>query len=130
MGEESVLFANAAFYAALADGDVALMNQLWSRTASVSCIHPGWPLLIGQDDVRDSWARILAEPPEIECRAPRVLFHGTTALVLCIEVVAGAYLAASNLFIREEDGWRLVHHQAGPTPDQPDSTPVETGSMH
>jgi hypothetical protein len=26
-------------------------------------------------------------------------------------------LVAANTFVREPDGWRIVHHQAGPMPE-------------
>ncbi len=32
------------------------------------------------------------------------------------EAVGGGYLVATNIFIREAGAWKMVHHQAGPTP--------------
>jgi SnoaL-like domain len=34
--------------------------------------------------------------------------------VLCIEIVDGAALAATNCFTRIDGAWRLVHHQSSP----------------
>jgi hypothetical protein len=33
--------------------------------------------------------------------------------VVCEEELDGGTLIASNLFVREDGSWRLVHHQAG-----------------
>ena len=41
------------------------------------------------------------------------LLYGDTALVICEEELGGGTLIASNLFVRETEGWRIAHHQAG-----------------
>ena len=42
-------------------------------------------------------------------------------MVICYEVIEGQALVATNLFRREKDGWKLVHHQASPAPSVPAS---------
>jgi hypothetical protein len=37
---DAVLFANEAFYRAFADRDEEAMEDLWSATAQVACLHP------------------------------------------------------------------------------------------
>jgi hypothetical protein len=34
--------------------------------------------------------------------------------VICRELVAGSPLVATNVFVLEDEGWKLVHHQSGP----------------
>jgi len=34
--------------------------------------------------------------------------------VICRELVGGSPLAATNVFVREDGAWRLLHHQSGP----------------
>ncbi len=113
---EQILAANAEFYAAFADGDAARMARLWADDESISCIHPGWPALIGRAEVIDSWREILraADRPKIVCAEPQGIPDGDSARVLCIEIVDGAPLAASNHFRRIDGRWRLVHHQSSP----------------
>jgi hypothetical protein len=36
--------------------------------------------------------------------------------VICVEHLDGGDLIATNVFAREGTLWKLVHHQAGPTP--------------
>jgi hypothetical protein len=43
-----------------------------------------------------------------------VTFRGDTAIVLCRELVGGSPLIATNIFVREDEGWKLLHHQSGP----------------
>lgn len=119
--EPAILFANEAFYLAFTNRDLATMETLWSRSAPVSCIHPGWRPLVGREAVMESWRNIFGNPqsPAIACRDPRVLGHGELAQVLCYEVLAAGTLAAVNLFRKESGTWTLVHHQASPVADPP-----------
>ncbi len=47
--------------------------------------------------------------------------QGAAALVLCYERVGAHSLIATNVFVREEESWLMVHHQSGPSPLLPDS---------
>ncbi len=48
MGEDDeILAANAAYYRAFAGGDFAAMSRIWAPD-QVSCVHPGWPVLVGR----------------------------------------------------------------------------------
>jgi ketosteroid isomerase-like protein len=117
--QDAVLFANEAFYLAIASRDVEAMIRIWAEDP-VSCLHPGWAALVGRADVLESWERILSHDaaPKIICRKPRVLLHGEVAAVVCYEEIDGEFLVATNLFRREGRQWRMVHHQAGPTAAQ------------
>lgn len=52
---KAVEAANARFYRALSRADLPAMEAVWSHADDVACLHPGWPLLRGWDDVRASW---------------------------------------------------------------------------
>jgi ketosteroid isomerase-like protein len=114
--EIDVLEANAAFYRAFADHDAKAMEALWSEAAPVACVHPGWDVIEGRDEVLRSWRAILASPsaPAIRCRQAAARVLGDVAYVLCREDLPGAHLAATNVFVRERGTWRMVHHQATP----------------
>ena len=112
--EDALLFANGAFYAAFARGDLAAMAELWSRDLPIACVHPGWAPLIGYEAVMESWQGILAGPPAIRAGRARVFLYGDMGFVLCHEYLQDAVLAATNVFVREGERWVLVHHQAGP----------------
>lgn len=127
---DEALAANAAFYRAFASGDYTAMDALWATTVPVFCIHPGWPPVHGRDKVMQSWQGILTTPPRPPIRAleEEVMINGTTALVVCFEAIGDIYLAASNFFVREEAGWRLVHHQSGQTERTPKSLLKQTSN--
>jgi ketosteroid isomerase-like protein len=112
----AALAANDAFYRAFNQKDMAAMERVWVSTPDITCIHPGWNLLRGRDAVMESWRNILANPeqPRLVSGGASVILAGDLALVLCRELVGGAPLAATNVFIREDGDWRLLHHHSGP----------------
>jgi ketosteroid isomerase-like protein len=117
-GAVAVIFANEAFYAAFARRDIAAMSDVWSQRDDVTCIHPGWPPLTGREAVMKSWRGILRNPasPEIACHHPVAHVFGDVGYVICFERIEATFLIATNIFVREGQGWMLVHHQAGTTP--------------
>jgi len=92
------------------------MEQVWSTREDITCIHPGWNLLRGRDEVLESWRGILENPNQarIVIGGAAVTLLGEQALVLCRELVGGSPLAATNLFVREAGNWKLLHHHSGP----------------
>ncbi len=116
MSEEiPILAANRAYYQAFADADFPAMSRIWAED-NVSCIHPGWPVLIGREAILESYRQILRNPNQdrIEPRNETVMVEGEDARVFCVEFVGGAALATTNLFRRVNGEWRMTHHQASP----------------
>ena len=128
--DQAVLFANEAFYRAFADGDPGAMDDVWARNAPVACIHPGWAALSGRENVMESWRAILtgANRPAIESLAATAFVYGDAAFVICYESLDEVLLIATNIFVREEGAWKMVHHQAGPSAppvvEEPDDEPA------
>jgi hypothetical protein len=120
---EVVRFANEAFYQSFANRDFEAMDAMWSRKWPVSCIHPGWNPLYGREVVMEAWRRLMANErsPDIRCLTPRVSLYGDTAMVVCFERIGDDYLVASNVFVRENGRWSIVHHQAGPAAAPPEA---------
>lgn len=114
----AVAFANDAFYTAFAGRDFPLMQTVWSQRDAVSCLHPGWPPLIGREAVMASWASILGNEssPRIRCLQPAAFVNGDVAYVVCHEALSEGFLIATNVFVKEGSVWKMVHHQAGSTP--------------
>jgi ketosteroid isomerase-like protein len=125
--ETAVLAANAAYYRAFTGRDTAAMDRIWADDR-VTCIHPGWPALVGREAILESYRQILGNPQQdrIEPRNELVMISGSVARVLCVEFVSGAALAATNLFRRIDGEWRMTHHQASPIAtlvEEPDAPP-------
>ena len=114
--EEAALAANEAFYRAFNQKDMAAMDDVWSASPDVTCVHPGWNLLTGREAVLESWQNILGNPSQarIVTGGATAYLYGTIAIVICRELVAGSPLVASNVFALEDEAWKLVHHHSGP----------------
>ena len=112
---DAVLAANLEFYRAFTARDLNAMDALWAREAPVACLHPGWTALKDRTEIIESWQGILSNPgaPRVACFDEQVFLYGDVALVLCEEELDGGTLAASNLFVREDNEWRIAHHHAG-----------------
>jgi ketosteroid isomerase-like protein len=113
---DAVLAVNDAFYRAFNQRDMALMAEVWATEEPVSCIHPGWNVIQGRETVLESWRAILGNPeqPRIVTGGATVSFVGPVAIVIGRELVAGAPLVSTNLYVLEGDRWRLRNHQSGP----------------
>jgi ketosteroid isomerase-like protein len=127
--ERGVIAANLAFYGALERREISEMDRVWSHGEDVSCVHPGWHRLDGWDEVRRSWQNIFANARSwsVTCEGVRVSIEGALAWVVCLEVIRpaaasqgeAARMQAMNVFRREEEGWRMVHHHASPSAEEP-----------
>ncbi len=115
MDDDAILAANAAYYHAFAAGDFAEMCGIWAED-QVSCVHPGWPVLIGRQAILESYRSILRNPQQepIQHHNATPLISGDDGRVFCIEIVGGMALAATNWFRRIDATWRMIHHQASP----------------
>jgi len=126
---ESAIAANEQFYAVFRSGDFARMERLWSGRDAVSVYHPNWPGIIGRDDVMASWYQVmvLSDPPEIFVSDQTVILAGRTAMVFCTEQLGDVRMTASNVFILEDDCWRMTNHHACPIPENAESGEGEDG---
>jgi ketosteroid isomerase-like protein len=89
------------------------MARVWSER-DVTCVHPGWPPINGRAAVLASYRGIMSNPnqPPVTAHEEQVIVTGDVARLICVEAVAGAQLIATNLFMRDGEAWRLIHHQA------------------
>jgi ketosteroid isomerase-like protein len=135
--ELDVAAANERFYRALEEGDLAAMETLWLHTDWVKCVHPGWELLLGWENVRETWARIFSNKSGLRVTATevKVVLEGDFAWVSCTEILAlfldsssaptSAVTTATNLFKRVDGAWRMILHHASQVPESPDITESE-----
>lgn len=111
-----VLEANDAFYRAFQKGDADALVAMLSRRDDLEVMHPGWPVIRGRALVTATWRDVAANPPPLRVAAPRVLPLGhDAAIVTCYEHIERTTLVATNVWVREAEGWRLLHHQSAPS---------------
>ncbi len=115
--EEEVLAANRTFYTALHTLDMSLMAQVWLHADWVKCLHPGWDLLVGWDEVRGSWEEIFRSTEQMMVSISRPLVHvaGDVAWISCLENVTTAY--PKRLFLGAGGGHQHLLAPPGPLAD-------------
>lgn len=128
--------AENAFYEALARGDFELMMSVWSDDEEIVCVHPGGPRLAGQEQVRDSWRKVLSGGAGLGVRiGAAVVLAGQMVAVHSVEeslTPPGEQkprgpVVATNVYLRTAAGWRMVAHHASPAPGQASApAPVQT----
>ncbi|MEV6317300.1 nuclear transport factor 2 family protein [Streptomyces sp. NPDC051776] len=127
---ELVEQANTALYEAMEQGDFEVLSGMW-LDGDVSCVHPGWPVLRGHNEVLRSYALIMANTDYIQffLTDVEVAVEDDTALVTCTENIlsggpaeesgelgplVGQLVVATNVFRRTADGWKLWSHHGSP----------------
>ncbi len=121
--------AEAAFYEALAQGDLDAVMGVWCTHEDVVCIHPGGARLDGYEVIREGWRLILAQG-KLRFRITDVkAYEGMLFSVrtLC-EWVADASnpdneapVFATNTYLLTDHGWRMVAHHASAAPTAPET---------
>ena len=117
---EDVLAANAAFYDAFERRSLSSMAALWDRSERAVCVHPGWPILRGWPIVEESWRRIFDGPGRNQFIVTNdvAVVTGDVAWVTLdenlVDRAATGTVAATNLFVRVGDEWKLVLHHGSP----------------
>ncbi|HYM77101.1 MAG TPA: nuclear transport factor 2 family protein [Candidatus Dormibacteraeota bacterium] len=135
--EQAVRDANHRFYRALASLSLQEMEAVWLREDWVECVHPGWDMLLGWEEVQASFVRIFSSTRRIqmEIHSVWVRVEGDVAWVACTEHVTSTFdsgfdqalAQATNIFVRRdipagaegqrgESQWFLVAHHASPLP--------------
>ena len=122
---------NAQFYKALETCDIKAMELLWLREPWVRCVHPGSELIIGWDEIRNSWVEIFGNTRGMRLSISNLFIKviGEVAWVECTENIATFFdqgftsgqAQATNLYLKTEQRWLMIHHHASPLPtDVPD----------
>lgn len=124
--ELDVLRANDEFYRAMESMDLEKMQAVWLHEDWVRCLHPGWDLVLGWEAVEVSWSTVFQSTVQMRVAISRPLVHvfRDTAWISCIEHVTStieddfmtALVEATNIFVRQEAQWRMVHHHTTPLP--------------
>ena len=117
---DDVLATNEAFYDAHERRDLNAMSEVWDHTDEVVCTHPGWPILRTWPLVEESWRRIFEGAGRNQFIITNVVAMGGRDVVwvtldenLMQEAATGT-VAATNVFIRTDLGWRIVLHHGSP----------------
>ena len=129
MSEKEVLKTNQRFYDAFNKNDIELMIGVWLNDPISQCIHPGWDVLIGFENIMTSWQKIFAAAQDLEIKLSHVDVTASENLawVTCQEnlfsiVSSGVQLSkvhSTNLFKMMNGEWKMILHHASPVSGLP-----------
>jgi uncharacterized protein (TIGR02246 family) len=130
--------AENAFYEALERCDLESMMAVWAEDEDVVCVHPAGARLTGQDQVRESWAKLFAAGPRARLAVEQqVAISGMMFAVHSVferftlpqaaPEAQPAPIVATNVYLRTAAGWRMIVHHASPAPAQPQSAARDPG---
>jgi len=83
-------------------------------------VHPGWPILKGWPAIEQSWRQIFAGPGRTQfiLTNETLIIRGDAAWITLEENLVDRgethTIAATNVFHRGTNGWRLVAHHGSP----------------
>ena len=126
--QQSLLEANLRFYTAFESMTMSEMVTIWAKRAEDCCIHPGWEILNGWPEIRESWRAIFANTNFMRIKLDEVSAEimGPVGRVICVENIftiidsqtIHSRVASTNLFLLIDDQWKLVLHQGSPIVSQ------------
>ena len=129
MSEKEVLKTNQGFYDAFNKNDIELMIGVWLNDPISQCIHPGWDVLTGFENIVTSWQKIFAAAQDLEIKLSHVDVTASEniAWVTCQEnlfsiVSSGVQLSkvhSTNLFKMMNGEWKMILHHASPVSGLP-----------
>lgn len=117
--------AEAAFYEALEASDLEAMMGVWADDEEIVCVHPGGPRLSGYDQVREGWAQLFGPGQRFKVQlSSQVVLSSMMLAVHSVHeniLVQGEQrprvpIAATNVYLRTGNGWRMVLHHGSPAP--------------
>ncbi|KAM0870304.1 hypothetical protein ACQ4PT_040098 [Festuca glaucescens] len=121
-GRSSLLAANAQFYDAFRDGDLAAMHALWAKGDHVYVVHPSAGRIAGYETVMRSWEMVCDAdyefPLRFDLQDVEVHVRGDLGYVTCLEMVktrgSGSWgkQIATNVFEKVGGEWRMCIHHA------------------
>lgn len=128
--EDEIREASGRFYDALkhmADGRQGTMSAIWAHTDTATTMHPIGGREVGWDAIAASFDQVAqaASGGDVRLDDQLVRISGDFAYEIGVEkgnmTVAGQSVTinqrVTNIYQRQPDGWKLVHHHADISPE-------------
>lgn len=124
--------AEDAYYDAFEEGDLPKLLAVWDDTNDISCLLPMQALAQGRTAVTEAFAQLLSGGRGIALSVTHLHWIEThdVAIHLVEETAQDTApggpppvpVYASNIYRKDNRGWRLIVHQNTPTPPPPGMT--------
>ncbi len=125
--KEKIQKINKRFYEAIRTANLSMMEDLWAKTSDVKCIHPGWPIIRGWEQIRESWQTIFDTGGFASIEISNVYIDVNddgSAWLNCTEKISYiiknrmiiTVAQTTNIFESKEEQWNIVLHHSSPMP--------------
>lgn len=121
--------AEDAYYDALEDGDLGRLLAVWADTDDICCLLPMYPLIQGRKEVEKVYAHLFSHGQGVALSISHLgwIHAGDVAIHQVEETIQHPPpgqtppppFYATNIYLKGDDGWRLLAHQNAPTPAPP-----------
>jgi ketosteroid isomerase-like protein len=126
---EPVVDADATFLMAIETLNVDRIMSCWSESDGITMLFPGAEVSRGPEAIRSAWETVVRNTRRLKVMLSPISVQrlgdlGWTFLSGSIVSTHGdetltVEVYVTDVFRREEDGWKLVHHHSAPGPHQP-----------
>ena len=125
---EAIKAANAGFYAALSARDAGALDRVWDHDGQVFNIFGvSKAPMVGWSAIKSGYADLFNRFPELSVSMddPSIRQDAGSAVIVGVETqrvrlpsgeVASALLPATNVFVKREGHWLMVHHHSSRPP--------------
>jgi ketosteroid isomerase-like protein len=124
--EDDVKAASDRFYSALSRMDIEQLPEIWSHGDSVTAMHPMGGEQVGWQAVRESFEQAAGAMTDIHVEIADQIIQTGEDMAYEVGVERGSGKVAgetisiehrvTNVYRREADGWKLVHHHTDISP--------------
>jgi ketosteroid isomerase-like protein len=121
--------AEDAFYDALEEGELNRLLSVWAETDDICCLLPMYPMIQGRQGVADVFTRLLSGGHGVALAIAHLHWIQTDdfAIHQVEETIQNPQpdtpppppFYGTNIYRKDNSGWRLVVHQNAPTPPPP-----------
>jgi ketosteroid isomerase-like protein len=118
--------AEDAFYDALEEASPDALMAVWADADDIVCLLPMYPLIRGRQGLADLFAHLFSRGEGVTLGVTHLDWVHTDEIAIhhVEEVVQNAPanrpppppLYGTNIYRRQDDGWRLIAHLNAPTP--------------
>jgi len=126
---EPVIDADTHFFAALQTLNVEAIMSCWSESDEVTIIFPGIEMAKGPESVRLAIETITYHTSKLKAIMHPITvirlgdigwtFLGGTVVTTHGDETLSIEVYITNIYVRETDGWKIIHHHSTPGPSQP-----------
>ena len=122
--------AEDAYYDALEESNLDKLLSIWADSEDICCLLPMYPMILGRKGVEEAYTHLLSQGQGVELSIAHLNWIETNGMAIHLveeqlpdpstdATPPPPPLYATNIFRKEDTGWRLIVHQNAPTPPPP-----------